>query len=60
MSSVVLSSVVINKLVYQVFTLLVCYAAYQKVPVTAGSKTWVCSRSLAGTVSSNTAGGMDV
>jgi hypothetical protein len=30
------------------------------IPVTARSKTWVCGRSLAGIVSSNPAGGMDI
>jgi hypothetical protein len=30
------------------------------VPVTARSKLWFCGRSPAGTVGSNTAGGMDV
>jgi hypothetical protein len=30
------------------------------IPVAAQSKVWVCGRSLAGIVGSNTAGGMDV
>jgi hypothetical protein len=30
------------------------------IPVAAQSKSWVCGRSLAGTVGSNPAGGMDV
>jgi hypothetical protein len=33
---------------------------YKPIPVAARSKAWVCGRSLAGIVGSNTAGGMDV
>jgi len=37
-----------------------CLRIVFPIPVTARSKVWVCSRSLAGIVGSNPAGGMDV